>query len=260
MKDADVLINVLIVPLILIILLIPLPAFELDILITVNIFFAFTILVAVLCSGETSCFYLHTNMFLISIIFSTALSFTVARSILSMGVEFDGRLIRFVTFLFTGSGKIVHLITGSGVFIAIIAIIVVVITKGVTRVTEIAARFSLDSKQVKLMTIELKSRSGEINEEETASQKAELQKKFDFYNALNGSAKFIFRNVICNLSLIVIIAIGGILIDILQNGKSFNEAALTYIPLAVGSGILFMLPSFLLSIAAGCLVTREVGK
>jgi len=246
--------------LILMMLILPIPTPVLDILIAVNILFALMILIVVLYNKKITDFTLLPTLLLELTVFSMAVSISVTRLILTRGVKFDGRLIRFVSFLFTGSGGIEHLITGFTIFMVIAAISTLVITKGATRVSEVAARFTLDSMQVKLMAIEVEYNSGEINEEEAVSQKAAIQKESDFYNALDGFSKFLSGNVKVNLFIISLISIGGTLIDTLYRGIPVNNAIGTFIPLAIGSGIFFMLPPFLLSIAVGCLVTRKVNK
>jgi len=250
----------LIIPVIIILLILPLPTLVLDILIAINILFALAILIAVLCIRKKSDFSLLPTLLLIAILFSTAVYLATARSILIRGAEYDGRLVRFVSFLFSGSGNIVDLYMGFAISIVIIAIFSIVITKGATRVAEVAARFALDSLPVKLMAIEAEYDSAAINEGEVALRKTAVQKESDFFEALDGSVKFISGNVKVNLIIICVIVFGGLLIAILHSGisfNSFNEVNVTYIPLAVGSGILFMLPPFLLSIAVGSLVTRE---
>jgi len=251
----------LIIPVIIILLIIPLPAPVLDTLIAVNLLFALTILIIVLGTRKTQVFSLLPILLLIATLFGMAVFVAVARLILIRGAEYDGRLVRFVSLLFPGSGNIVGLYMGFAISIVIIAFFSIVITKGAVRVAEVAARFTLDSLPVKLMAIEAEYDSGAINEEESALRKTAVQKESDFFEALDGSVKFISGNVKVNIIIICVIVFGGLLIAILHSGisfNSFNEVNVTYIPLAVGSGILFMLPPFLLSIAVGCLVTREI--
>jgi len=248
----------LIAPAVLIMLIIPLPMLVLDILIAANVLFALTFLIVVLHTREASDFSLLPTLLIIATTFSIAVSVAVTRSILIGGAELDGRLIRFVSFLFSGSWNIVDVYIGFAIFIIVFALFSIVITKGATRVAEIAARFTLDGMPIRLMAIEAEYNSGEINEEEAALRKAALQKKIDFFGDLDGSVKFLSGSVKVNIIIIGVIVVGGILIDTLLNGKSVNEAIVTYIPLAAGGGIFFMIPPFLLSIAAGCIVTREV--
>jgi len=246
--------------LILVTLILPTPTFVLDILMAVNILFALMILIIVLNVKKITDFTLLPTLLFVLTVFSIAVSISFTRLILTRGAEFDGRLINFVSLIFTGSGNSVHLSIGFSLFIFIFGISSIVIVKGATRVAEVAARFTLDYMQVKLMAIEALYNSGEINEEEAASQKAAVQKESDFLGSLDGSVKFLSGNVKVNIFIIMIIFIGGSLIDILYRGISVDNAIFTYISFAVGSGILFMLPPFLLSVAVGCLVTRLVNN
>jgi len=235
-------------------LIIPLYTLMLDILLALNLLYALTFLIAALYIKKPSNFSLLPTVLLVLTLFNMALSVTVTRLILIKGAEFDGWLIRFVSFLFTGSGNIEHLITGFIIFMVIIAVVSIVILKRCTRVSEVAARFTFDIMQVKLMAIDAEFNSGVINEEEAASRKEALQKEDNFYDALDDFSKFLSGNIKLNIFIIPVIIIGGSLIDILR-GISDN-AILTYIPLAVGSGILFMLPPFLLATAVECIVKR----
>jgi len=253
---------VLIVPLSLIMMRIPISTPVLDILIAVNLLFVFTIFIALISIRKILMLKISLLfiLLLISMFFSTAVNTATVRSILISGNEFDGRWIRFVSSLLTGSGEIEQLINVSATFIIIILICLIVITKAEFRVTELADRFTFDSMQVKLIAIETEYSSGEINEEVAASRKFALYKKSDFLGAMDCFVKFSSYNVKLNLFIIAVIVAGGTLIDTLYKDIYVKNAIVNYIPLAVGSGILFMLPSFLLSIAVGCLVKREIGK
>jgi len=151
--------------LILVMLIFPLPTLMMDILIALNILFALTILIVVLHTREKSDFSLQPTLLLISIIFNMAVYITTGRLILTRGAEFDGRLIRLISFLFSGSGNIVYLYIGLVIFAVIFSIFLLVITKGATRIAEVAARFTLDTMQVNLMAIEAEYNSGKINKE-----------------------------------------------------------------------------------------------
>jgi len=239
-------------------LVFPLPTLVLDIIIAVNILFALTILIAILFIKEIYNFSFLPTLFFISTVFNTAVYTATAISIFAKGTEFDGQLIRFVSFLFFGSGENDNLFKGSALFIVIIAI-VVLFTIRVTRDALVAFGTTLDIYLMQVKLINKEYGSGKINEEEAASRKTAFQKKQNFSSFLHSACEYISGNVKVNLLIIGVIAIsGGLLIDILQDDKTFNEAAVTCIQLAVGSGILFMLPSLLLSIGVRRLITREI--
>jgi len=246
--------------LILVTLIIPTPTLVLDILMVVNILFALMILIVVLNVKKITDFTLLPISLLISTFLSTAVSIAATRLILYKGAEFNGRLTSFVSLLFTGSENIFHLYIGFALIGFIFGISSIVIVKGATRVAEVAARFTLDYMQVKLMAIEALYNSGEINEDEAASQKAAIQKESDFLSSLDSAVKYLSGYVKVIILIILIIVIGGSLIDVLYRGISVNNAIFTYFSLAVGSGILFMLPPFLLSVAVRCVVTRSVNN
>jgi len=132
----------------------------------------------------------------------------------------------------------------------------IIIGKGCTRVAEVAARFVLDSMQVKMMAIETVFSAGEISEEEVQKQKAEVRQEADFFGALDGACKFISGNAKVIILITFIIILGGTLIEIFQNGVEIIDALKTYMYLSIGNGIIFMLPVFIISLAAGITVTR----
>ncbi len=212
--------------LVLIMLIIPLPTLVLDILIAVNILFALIIIIVVLNSKKITDFTLLPTLLLELKVFSMTVSISITRLILTRGTEFDGRLIRFVSFLFTGSGNTIHLIIGLTILIFIIAISIIMNIKTTIRVAEVATQFNLDA----------------------------IQEKSDFFGTLDGFIKFPSNKI--NLFIIAIIIVGGTLIDTLYKDIPVKTAIITYIPLAVGSGFFIMFPSFLLSIATGCIVAK----
>jgi len=245
-------------PISIIMLRFTIPAPVLDVMITVNLLFAIAILIAVLCAGKKLNLSLLPILFLISTLFNMAMAIGAVNLILTKGAEFDGRLIRFVSLLLTGSGEIDRLITGSTNFIIIIAIIIFVITDVIRGVKDDvwSVRYSIS---VKIEAFETEYNSGEIDEEEAVSRKAALQKKSDFFGALDSFVKFLSCDVKIYLLVIGCIIVGGLL-TIFENDNSVNNAILTYFPLAVGSGIIFLLHTFLISLAARFLVRRESGK
>ena len=278
-------------------LIIPIPAPVLDILIIVNLFFAINVLINAVRAEKAADFSLLPTILLIFVFFNLSLNISAVRLILTKGADFNGLLIRFVSFIFAGSGGMVHLIIGLEIFIILFGINIVVIAKGRTRVAEVACLFLLDAMQLKLTAIEAEYSSGAISEEEAALQRKALQKESDFFGSLNGACKFISGNEKCKLFIAVITILGGILIHsfagfffldnfpdgkcdipgvfigtvffkegipdssalgILLNSEQLIETVKIYVPLVIGSGILFMIPAFLLSLAVTIIVTKEV--
>ena len=288
---------ILIVLAIVFLLILPIPAPALDILIIVNLLFAVMVLNTAVRAEKAVDFSLLPTLLLIFTFFGLSLNVTAVRLILTKGADFNGVLIRFVSFIFAGSGGMVHLIIGLEIFIILFGINIVVIAKGRTRVAEVACLFLLDAMQLKLTAIEAEYSSGAISEEEAALQKKAVQKESDFFGSLDGACKFISGNEKCKLFIAVIIILGGILIHsfagfffldifpdgkcdipsffigtvffqegipdssalgILLNSELFIDAVRIYVPLAIGSGILFMIPSFLISLAVATVVKKEV--
>ena len=288
---------ILIVLAIVFLLILPIPAPALDILIIVNLLFAVMVLNTAVRAEKAVDFSLLPTLLLIFTFFGLSLNVTAVRLILTKGADFNGVLIRFVSFIFAGSGGMIHLIIGSAIFIVITAINIFVIAKGAVRIAEVAAKYALDSMTVKFKSIETEYSYGAISKEEAALRKNVVQKESDFFGSLSGGCKFISGSEKCKLFIAVIIILGGILIHsfagfffldnfpdgkcdipgvffgtvffkdsipdssalgILLNSEQIKEAVRIYVPLAIGSGILFMIPSFLLSLAVVIIVTKEV--
>jgi len=249
---------VIVVIAIALIILIPLPAIVLDILITLNLIQAMLILNIALFRKKITDFSLLPTVHLVSMIFGLALNISSVRLILVKGAEFDGWAIRTIAFLVTGSGEITHFINGFLDFILFAAVAAFVIRKGAARITEVSARFVLDSMPGKQMAIETEYDSGAISEEESIARKNALQQESDFYGSMDGAGKFVYGSVKLSFFIIFSIIAGGIALDILIRGLTINEAARTYIPLAIGNGILFLIPDLLISLAACFAVSRSV--
>ena len=239
--------------------LIPIPTILLDILIAVNLAFAFLILLIVLFAKEIKEFKLLPTTILLSTIFSLAVNISAARLILTKGADFDGRLIRFISLPLLNSGTIGHII-GYTIFILLISVFTIIIIKGGTRVSEIAARFTLDSMQVKMMAIETELGLGKITEEEAVLRKQKVKQESDFLCSIDGASKFVSGNAKLVIFITILIIIAGTLIEYFFRETSLNDAISIYLGFSAGTGLLFLLPSFLLSTAMGVVVTREVAR
>jgi flagellar biosynthesis protein FlhA len=142
------------------------------------------------------------------------------------------------------------------IFIVIIAVQAVVITKGATRVSEVAARFTLDSMQVKMMAVETEYSSGAITEEESQRRKTEIRQESDFYGSMDGASKFISGNVKVGIFITVVNILGGIIIGVVMKGEPLANAVSNYIGFSIGDGLLSQFPALLISTAMGIVVTR----
>jgi flagellar biosynthesis protein FlhA len=242
-------------------LLIPLPTFLLDVLLSVNLLLSILILLVVIYSRRVLDFTLFPTLLLVTTVFGLALNISTTRLILSKGALFDGQIIRaFATFVVgAGTDKVtaVNLVIGLVIFIILIAVQFLVITKGATRVAEVAARFTLDGLPAKQMTIDNSFSSGSITEEEALRRKSELQQEVDFFGAMDGASKFVQGNVQIGLLITFVNAIAGLIVGMTFHGESFNTAIITYTSLTIGDGLVSQLPSLMISFATGLLVTRS---
>ena len=237
-------------------IILPLPTVLLDALLAVNLIFSLMVLLIVLYTQKPTEFSLFPTMLLVTTVFSLALNVSSTRLILTLGPKFDGRLIRAFSSFVVGSSGTQGLVVGFIIFIIIIAVQVVVITKGATRVSEVAARFTLDSMQVKMMAIETEYSSGSITEEEAQKRKAQIQRESDFYGSMDGASKFISGNVKIGILITVIDVLGGIIIGVSIHGEPLSMAVNNYISLTIGDGLVSQLPALLISTAMGIVVTR----
>jgi flagellar biosynthesis protein FlhA len=169
-------------------------------------------------------------------------------------------MIRAFSSFVVGSGGTVGLVVGFIIFIVIIAVQVVVITKGATRVSEVAARFTLDGMQVKQMGIEAELSSGSITEEDARAKKQELEVESAFYGAMDGASKFISGNVKVGIFITVVNILGGIIVGVAIHQEPIGNAINTYITFSIGDGLLSQLPALLVSTAMGIVVTRAAAS
>jgi flagellar biosynthesis protein FlhA len=167
-------------------------------------------------------------------------------------------MIRAFSSFVVGSGGTEGLVVGFIIFIVIIAVQAVVITKGATRIAEVAARFALDAMPGKQMAIEAEYNSGAITEEESIARKNDLQREVDFYGAMDGSSKFVSGNVKVGILITAVNILGGIIIGSAFHGEPLSAAVGTYVSFSIGDGLLSQFPALLVSTATGIIVTRSV--
>jgi flagellar biosynthesis protein FlhA len=239
-------------------MIIPLPAFVLDALLAMNLVLSLLIILIVLYTRHALEFSVFPTLLLVATVFGLALNVSSTRLILVKGSQFDGRIIRaFGTFV-VGTGGLAGYVIGLIIFVIIIAVQFIVITKGSTRVAEVAARFTLDALPGKQMAIEAEYNSGLITEEEATRKKNELQREADFYGAMDGASKFISGNVKVGILITLINIIGGMVVGMTIHREPFNVALDTYVSLTIGDGLVTQLPALLISTATGIIVTRAI--
>ena len=234
-------------------LIIPLPTFVLDLLLVINIIISLLILLMVLSIKSASDFSVFPSVLLVMTAFRLALNVSTTRAILSQGASFDGRVITaFANFVVAG-----NVVVGVVIFIILIIVQFVVITRGATRVSEVAARFALDSMPSKMMAVESELQAGAITDKEAEDKRKKIRGESDFYGTMDGASKFVQGDVIAGLIITVINIVGGFIIGVTMRGEAFNEAIDTYTRFTIGDGLVSQIPSFFMSFATGLLVTRS---
>ncbi len=238
-------------------LIVPLPTLLLDVLMAVNLLLSFLILLIVLYTPRAIDFSSFPSVLLVSTVFGLGLNVSSTRLILSKGIEFDGRMVKAFSTFVVGSSGTEGVVIGFVIFIILIAVQTVVITKGATRVAEVAARFTLDGMPMKQAGIEAEYNSGAITEEEARKRKMEVQQESDFYGSMDGATKFVSGNVKIGIFITVINLVVGLIFGMVFRSEDFATALQTYASLTIGDGLLAQLPSLLISFATGLIVTRS---
>ena len=206
-------------------MLIPLPAVLLDILMAANLVLSLLIILTVLYTRHALEFSVFPTLLLIATVFGLALNVSSTRLILAQGSRFNGHIVRaFATFV-VGTKGVEGYVIGLIIFIIIIAVQFIVITKGATRVAEVAARFTLDALPGKQMAIEAEYNSGLITEEEATKKKNDLQREADFYGSMDGASKFISGNVKVGILITVVNIIGGLIVGMTLHGGAVDRGA-----------------------------------
>jgi flagellar biosynthesis protein FlhA len=248
-RRSDVLIALGIVG-ILVMMIIPLPAPFLDILLALNIAIGLTILLVAIYNTEPLQFSIFPGLLLLITLFRLALN--VASTRLILGDGYAGQVISaFGGFVVKG-----NYIVGFIVFLILVLINFIVITKGAGRVAEVAARFTLDAMPGKQMAIDADLNNGVINEQEARLRREKISQEADFYGAMDGASKFVRGDAIASLIITAINILGGFAIGMIQLGMTFPEAISNYTLLTVGDGLVNQIPALIISTAAGIIVTR----
>ncbi len=237
-------------------IVIPLPTVLLDVLMALNLVVGVLILLIVLNTRKAIEFSIFPTMILVTTVFGLALNISSTRLIISLGEEFDGRMIRAFSSFVVGSTGAQGLVIGFVIFIIIIAMQAIVITKGATRIAEVAARFTLDGYPAKQMAIEAEYNSGAISEDEAKKRKEDLQKEINFYGQMDGASKFVSGNVKLGIFISLVNLVAGFVVGMVFRQESFQTAASTYTILTIGDGLLSQIPALLVSISTGIIVTR----
>ena len=238
------------VVLIVLMLVIPLPAFVLDLLLVVNISASLLILLVSMYAKRPLDFAIFPALLLIATMFRLALNVSTTRLVLLDG--YAGKVVEaFGSFVMGGS-----LVVGMVIFLILVVIQFMVITNGATRVAEVGARFTLDAMPGKQMAIDADLNSGLIDEDTARRRRADVSAEADFYGAMDGASKFVKGDAIAGIIITIINLLGGFAIGVVQRGMPAGEAASTYSLLTVGDGLVSQIPALLISVASGLIVTR----
>jgi flagellar biosynthesis protein FlhA len=250
-RDFTVLLGVI---LIIVMLVIPLPGWLLSILILLNISLALIVILVSMNTTDALQFSVFPSLLLLLTLFRLGLNVSTTRSILSEG-NAGGVVETFGTFVI-GDNPLV----GFVVFVILVIIQFLVITKGSERVSEVAARFTLDAMPGKQMSIDADLNAGMINEQQAKDRRQKIEHEADFYGAMDGASKFVKGDAIAGIIIVLINIIFGLIIGMIQLGLPFNEAIDTYMRLTVGDGLVSQIPALLISTATGIVVTRVASE
>ncbi|OUM88358.1 MAG: flagellar biosynthesis protein FlhA [Bacillus thermozeamaize] len=246
-KDSAVLVFIV---LIVIMLVIPLPTLLLDFLIIINMTLALAILMVAMNTREALQFSIFPTLLLVATLFRLALNVSTTRAILSQG--YGGRVIEAFGHFVIGGNPVVGFI----IFLILVLIQFIVITKGAERVSEVAARFTLDAMPGKQMSIDADLNAGLITEAEARQRRKQIEAEADFYGAMDGASKFVKGDAIAGMIIVAVNIVGGFVIGMLMMGLSFGESLHRFTLLSVGDGLVAQIPALLISTATGIVVTR----
>lgn len=244
---------------ILAVMIIPLPAFLLDLALSFSLAISLLILIVSLYITKSLEFTSFPSLLLMTTLFRLALNVATTRLILTHGHEGPaaaGEVIKAFGNFVVGNNYFIGIV----MFVILVVINFIVITKGSGRVAEVAARFTLDAMPGKQMSIDADLNAGIINEQEARKRRKDIEQEADFYGAMDGASKFVRGDAIAGIIITVINIIGGLIIGVLQKNLDIATAAKNYTMLTVGDGLLAQIPALIISTAAGTIVTRSSGN
>jgi flagellar biosynthesis protein FlhA len=235
---------------ILVVLVIPIPTWMLDILLTINISISVVVLLGTIYLRRSVEFNVFPSLLLILTLFRLSLNVAATRLILSEG--YAGNVINaFGSFVTSGS-----YVVGAVIFMILVVIQFVVITRGAQRISEVAARFTLDAMPGKQMGVDADLNAGLITEAQARARRQDIEREADFYGAMDGATKFVRGDAIAGLVITIVNIIGGLIIGILIRGMALTDSLRVYTQLTIGDGLVTQVPALIISTAAGLIVTR----
>ncbi|HZX46199.1 MAG TPA: flagellar biosynthesis protein FlhA [Clostridia bacterium] len=253
MKFGDMIIAVVVVSIV-IMIIIPLPTGLIDFLLTTNITLSLIMLFISMYINQPLQFSIFPSLLLLTTLLRLSLNISTTRLILRDGDA--GQVIRAFGEFVVGGNAVVGFI----IFLIIIVIQFIVITKGAERIAEVAARFTLDAMPGKQMAIDADLNAGLINEMEAKERRKDIERAADFYGAMDGASKFVKGDAIAGIIITLINICGGLIIGMVQRGMEFQSALSTYTLLTVGDGLVSQIPALLISTSAGIIVTKAASE
>jgi len=235
-------------------MIVPLPTFLLDILLTVNITIAITVLMVSIYISNATQIASYPTLLLLTTLYRLSLDISATRLILLKADA--GEVIRAFGMFVVGGNFVV----GAVIFLIITLVQFIVITKGAERVAEVSARFTLDAMPGKQMSIDADMRSGTIDFKEARRRRQALSRESQFYGAMDGAMKFVKGDAVAGIIITIINILGGLVIGVAMHGMSFGSAVETYSILTIGNGLVSQIPALLISISAGMVVTRVASE
>jgi len=250
-RDAIVILGIVCIVLIMVV---PLPTWALDICLTFMIGIALMVLMTSMVIDNVLDFSVYPGMLLVVTLFRLALNIASTRLILSQGNA--GQVIAsFGNYVTAG-----NIIVGTIMFIILVVIQFVVITKGSTRIAEVAARFTLDAMPGKQMAVDADLNAGNLTEEEARQRRSDISREADFYGAMDGASKFVRGDAIAGIIITGINIVGGIILGVVMQGMDIMEALETFTKLTIGDGLVTQIPALMISTSSGIIVTRAASK
>jgi len=247
----------------LIVIVVPMPPMLMDVFIASNISIAVIMLLTTIYAKHPLEFSVFPSLLLFTTLFRLVLNIASTRLILSADAATPAEAVNVAGKVISAFGTFVagdSLVVGGVIFLILIIVQFVVITKGSTRISEVAARFTLDAMPGKQMAIDADLNAGIINEQEARSRRTMIQDEADFYGAMDGASKFVRGDAVAGIIITAVNIVGGLTVGALEKGWSLSETASVFTTLTIGDGLVSQIPAFVIAIAAGLLVTRAGSK
>ncbi|MBD7967235.1 flagellar biosynthesis protein FlhA [Paenibacillus gallinarum] len=246
-KELSVLVGIIGIVLMMIL---PIPVGLLDVLLVINIAIALMILLVAMNTKEALDFSIFPSLLLVTTLFRLSLNISTTKHILAEA--YAGKVVAtFGSWISSGQP-----IVGFIVFLILVVVQFIVITKGSERVAEVGARFTLDAMPGKQMSIDADLNAGLINEQQAKERRSKIEREADFYGAMDGASKFVKGDAIASIVILLINLVGGFIIGMVMLGMSFGDSLSTYSLLTIGDGLVSQIPALLISTASGLIVTR----